>query len=63
MLLTISYSESAYPTAPVEQVIATLYDHLGISVYLFTLYSYKQQFVYISQIQNCKVQTQHIRCV
>ena len=33
MLLTISYSESAYPITPVEPLKATLYDHIGISVY------------------------------
>ena len=33
MLLTISYSESAYPITPVEPLKATLYDHFGISVY------------------------------
>ena len=33
MLLTILYSESAYPITPVEPLKATLYDHFGISVY------------------------------
>ena len=33
MLLTITYSESAYPIIPVELLKATLYDHFGISVY------------------------------
>ena len=44
MLLTVSYSESAYPITPVKPLKATLYDHFGISEYLFTLlYSYEQQ--------------------
>ena len=33
MLLTISYSESAYPIIPVEPLKATLYDNFGMSVY------------------------------
>ena len=33
MLLTISYSESAYPITPVEPLKASLYDYSGISVY------------------------------
>ena len=33
MLLTISYSESAYPITPVELLKATLCDHFRISVY------------------------------
>ena len=38
MLLTISYSELAYPITPVEPLKAILYDYLGISVY-FVLYT------------------------
>ena len=33
MLLTVSYSESAYPIIPVEPLKATLYDYLAMSVY------------------------------
>ena len=43
MLLTISYSESAYPITLVEPLEASLYDHFVIWYILFTLYSYKQQ--------------------
>ena len=30
MMLTVSYSGSAYPITPVEPLKATLYDHFGI---------------------------------
>ena len=43
MLLTISYSESAYPITPVEPLKAIFYDILEFLNILFTLYSYKQQ--------------------
>ena len=43
MLLTISYSESAYPITLVEPLKASLYDYFGIWSIMFTLYSYKQQ--------------------
>ena len=43
MLLTISYSESAYPMIPVEPLKASLYDYFVTWFILFTLYSYKQQ--------------------
>ena len=33
MLLTIAYSESAYPITPVEPLKTILYDHFGILVY------------------------------
>ena len=38
MLLTISYSESAYPITPVEPLKATLYDHLEFQYILFTIH-------------------------
>ena len=43
MLLTLLYSESAYPITPVERLKSILYDYSGIGFILFTLYSYKQQ--------------------
>ena len=47
MLLTIPYSESAYPITPVEPLKAILYDYFVISVNLFTLYSYNNnKFTY-----------------
>ena len=36
MLLTISYSESAYPIIPVEPLKASLYDYFVIWFILFT---------------------------
>ena len=38
MLLTISYSESAYPITPVESLKVNLYDYIGISAYFCLLY-------------------------
>ena len=42
MLLTILYSESAYPITLVEPLKASLYDYFVIWFILFTLYSYEQ---------------------
>ena len=46
MLLTVSYSKSAYPVTPVEQLKATLYVHLGISVYYLSI-SYLYTRIYL----------------
>ena len=43
MLLTLLYSESAYPITPVEPLKASLYDYFVISVYLVYFIFYKQQ--------------------
>ena len=39
MLLTISYSESAYPITPLEPLKATLYDYFVTSLY-FVYFTY-----------------------
>ena len=47
--MTISYSESAYPTTLVEPLKATLYDHFGISVdfvYFIFIYVNNNKFTY-----------------
>ena len=49
MLLTISYSESAYPIIPVEPLKASLYDYFGISVnfdYFIFIYVSNNKFTY-----------------
>ena len=51
MLLTISYSESAYPITPVEPLKATLYDHFGISVY-FVYFIFIQTTIELSGCEN-----------
>ena len=50
MLLTISYSESAFPITPVEPLKASLYDYFVISVYfvyfIFIYFSNNNKFTY-----------------
>ena len=43
MLLTVSYSESAYPITPVVPLKASLYDYFVIWFILSTLIHYIQQ--------------------
>ena len=61
MLLTISYSESAYPITPVKLLKAILYDYFGISVYsVYSIFIYNIKFTYD---KNCEIQIQHTRYV
>ena len=54
MLLTITYSESACPIAPVEPLKAILYDYFGISVY--SVY-----FIFISSTINLHMADSRVR--
>ena len=49
MLLTVSYSKSAYPITPVEPLKASLYYYTGISVYfVYFIYIYKDKiYIYV----------------
>ena len=56
MLLTLLYSESAYPITPVERLKSILYDYSGIGFILFTLMIHinNSKFTY-DKCQNCEI--------